>query len=221
MKGGTPLLAISTSCIPRASASVSRRDEFGAKTQRAAEAGMHRMQQMFLKLICADAQHCADQRRHAARHPRHRDLQIGDGVEPGQCGIVDGLSQQFVIQRADRAERLAAAPGRDIEILQMRAAAVIYAAARLRPDAEQRIGRGEGAGAGRPPPASASVPAAALPPHRSRPASNSGYPRRRIPPHRTWRLHAKPRLNKQIREAGPALARLSSETGGASFELAQ
>ena len=124
MKGGTPLLAISTSCMLARTAKRSHRDEFGAKAERAAEAGMHRMQQMLLELIRADAEHRADQRRHAARHPRHRDLQIRDGVEPRQCGIVDGLGQQFVIQRPDRAERLAAAPGRDIEILQMRAAAV-------------------------------------------------------------------------------------------------
>jgi hypothetical protein len=120
-----------------------------AKAQRTAEAGVHGMQQMLLELIGADAQHRAGQRRPAARHPRHRDLQIGDGVKPRQRRVVDGLCQQLVIERADRAERFAAAPGGDVEIFQMRATAVINAAAGFGPDAEQRISRREGAGARR------------------------------------------------------------------------
>ena len=36
-------------------AEVAHRDEFGAKAERAAEAGMHRMQQVLFELVRADA----------------------------------------------------------------------------------------------------------------------------------------------------------------------
>ena len=57
-------------------------------------------------------------------------------------------SSSSPVQRPDRAKRLAAPPRREIEILQMRAAAVKYPPPGVGTDAEQRIGRGKGAGAG-------------------------------------------------------------------------
>ena len=122
--------------------------ELGGKTEPAAELRVHRRKQMLLELIGADAERRAQDRRQAARQPGDRDVEVGELLEPRQRGGVEQHVQEGAVHRSDRAQRFAAAPGGEIEILAVRPARGNHLRAHLVAHAEQRIDAGKRARAG-------------------------------------------------------------------------